>query len=129
VGYQLETHFVSRMKWLGVLASADFVYNSFRWEESSNISQSMFKGNLSLVVHALQRERLGIQLTAGLNNYNAFSSSFNSFFSNNYFLLDAGLRMQVDNFLLGINYEYMPNQIKRQPGNILVVSAGYRIRF
>ncbi|MBC6994998.1 hypothetical protein QWY85_01095 [Neolewinella lacunae] len=129
LGYQLEARFSKRLRWLGVLTSVDYVYHTFRWEERSTVAQSMLKGNLSVAVHPLQGEKLELQLSAGLSNYNAISSSFNSFFSNNYFLLDAGVRLKTGNFLFGLNYEYMPKQITRQPGNILLTSFGYRVNF
>lgn len=128
LGYQLEADFTNRFDWLSILISADYVYHTFRWEETSNVSQSMLKGNLSLGVYPLKLENFSVQLTAGLSNYNAFDSSFNSFFSNNYFLLSSGLRIQRNNFLLDLGYEYMPNQITRQPGNILLVGVGYQVR-
>lgn len=128
LGYQLEADFTNRFEWLSILFSADYVYHTFRWEETSNVAQSMLKGNLSLGVYPLKLENFSVQLTAGLSNYNAFDSSFNSFFSNNYFLLSSGLRIQRNNFLLDLGYEYMPNQITRQPGNILLVGVGYQVR-
>ncbi len=129
LGYQLEASFTNRMKWLGVLVSADYVYHTFRWQEQTNVAQSMIKGNLSLGVYPVKRPDFSVQLTAGLSNYNAFESSFNSFFSNNYFLLSGGVRVQRNNFLLDLSYEHMPDQITRQPGNILLLGAGYRVRF
>jgi len=128
-GYQVEAKFTNRLRRLGMIFSMDYVYHSFRWEESSNIDQSMLKGNFSLAFSPIINEGFSVQLTTGLSNYNAFSSSFNSFFSNNYFLMSGGVRVRKRNFLLGISYEHMPNQIKRQPGNILLISAGYRIQF
>lgn len=128
LGYQLEADFTNRFDWLSVLFSADYVYHSFRWQETSNVAQSMLKGNLSLGFYPLKKEDFSVQLTAGLSNYNAFESSFSSFFSNNYFLLSSGLRVQRNNFLLDVSYEHMPNQISRQPGNILLVGVGYRVR-
>ena len=129
VGYQVEARFSNRLRRLGMIFSLDYVYHSFRWEETSNVGQSMLKGNFSAAYSPVLKEDFSVQLTAGLSNYNAFSSSFNSFFSNNYFLLSSGLRMKKGNYLLGLSYEHMPNQIKRQPGNILLVSAGYKINF
>ena len=128
-GYQVEARFTNKLRRLGMVFSLDYVYHSFRWEERSNIGQSMLKGNFSLGYSPVLTEDFSVQVTGGLSNYNAFSSSFNSFFSNNYFLLSSGLRVRKGNYLFGISYEHMPNQIKRQPGNILLVSAGYQIRF
>lgn len=128
LGYQLEAGFTNRLKWLGLAFSADYVYHSFRWEESSNISQSMLRGNISFGAYPIRKDGFSIQVTAGLSNYNAFDSSFNSFFSNNYFMLSSGVRVQRNNFLLDLGYEHMPNQITRQPGNILSLGIGYQIR-
>lgn len=128
-GYLVEARFTNQLRRLGMAFSLDYVYHSFRWEETSNIGQSMLKGNFSVGYSPVLKEDFSVQVTAGLSNYNAFSSSFNSFFSNNYFLLSSGMRVRKGNYLLGISYEHMPNQIKRQPGNILLVSAGYRIKF
>ncbi|MFT5998336.1 MAG: hypothetical protein ACI81P_000789 [Neolewinella sp.] len=128
LGYQMEAGFTNRLNWLGLAFSADYVYHAFRWEESSNIAQSMLKGNVSLGVYPLKKDNFSVMVTAGLSSYNAFDSSFSSFFSNNYFLLSSGVRIQRNNFLLDVGYEYMPNQIMEQPGNILLVGVGYQIR-
>jgi len=128
LGYQLEAGFTNRLDWLGLTFSADYVYHTFRWEESSNVAQSMLKGNIAIGVFPIRKDNFSVQVTAGLSNYNAFDSSFSSFFSNNYFLLSSGVRVQRNNFLLDVGYEYMPNQIMRQPGNILSVGLGYQIR-
>ncbi len=127
VGYQVSTRFQNRMQRLGVLASVDLVYHSFRWREASDISQSMIRGNLSLGYSILKSERFRIQVTGGLSNYNAVSSSFRSFFSNNYFLLNGGLNVRTGNLLLGLHYEHLPGQIPRRPANQLLASVGYRI--
>lgn len=128
LGYQMEAAFTNRLRWLGFTFSADYVYHTFRWDESSNIAQSMLKGNVSLGVYPIKKDDFSVQLTAGLSSYNAFNSSFNSFFSNNYFLLSGGARVQRNNFLLDVSYEHMPNPITRRPGNILAVGVGYQIR-
>lgn len=127
IGYQGEAAFTNRMKWFGVLLAAEYVYQSFRWEDQSNVQQSMFKSNLSVAVKPVQREFFEVQLTGGLSNYNATSSSFRSFFNNNYFLLSTGVRVRSHRYLFGLSYEKMPNSVKEQPGNILLLSAGYRI--
>lgn len=126
IGYQGEAAFTNKMQWLGVLTSVEYVYQSFRWEDRANVQQSMAKVNLSLAVKPVQRDNFSLQLTGGLSSYNATSSSFNSFFNNNYFLLSGGLRLRSHNYLFGISYERMPNHIREQPGNILLLSAGYR---
>lgn len=125
-GYQGEAAFTNKMRWLGILLSAEYAYQSFRWEDRANVQQSMVKSNLSLAFKPVQRGEFSVQLTGGLSSYNATSSSFSSFFSNNYFLLSSGLRVRSNNYLFGVSYEYMPNQIKEQPGNILQLSVGYR---
>lgn len=125
-GYQGEAAFTNKMRWLGILLSAEYAYQSFRWEDRANVQQSMVKTNLSLAVKPIQRGEFSLQLTGGLSSYNATSSSFNSFFSNNYFLLSSGLRVRSNNYLFGVSYEHMPNQIKEQPGNILQLSVGYK---
>jgi hypothetical protein len=127
-GYQLEAGFTNRLDWLGLTISADYVYHTFRWEEASNIAQSMFKGNISLGVYPIRKDDFSVQVTAGLSSYNAFDSSFSSFFSNNYFLLSSNVRIQRNNFLLDLGYEYMPNQNQKQPGNILLIGLGYQFR-
>lgn len=128
-GYQAEANFAGRLEWLGVLLSTDFVYHTFRWQETTNVSQSMFKGNLSLAGYPINREDFSLQLTVGLSNYNAFSTSFNSFFANNYFLLDAGVRARIEDYTLSINYERMPDIFTPRPANILIFSVGYRLPF
>lgn len=128
LGYQLEAGFTNRLSWLGFAFSADYVYHTFRWDESSNIAQSMLKGNVSLGVYPIKTDDFSVQLTAGLSSYNSFNSSFNSFFSNNYFLLSSGVRVQRNNFLLDVSYEHMPNPITIRPGNILAVAIGYQVR-
>jgi hypothetical protein len=128
VGYQLEAGFTNRLDWLGLTFSADYVYHTFRWEEASNVAQSMLKGNISLGLYPVRKDNFSVQVIAGLSSYNAFDSSFNSFFSNNYFLLSSGVRVQKNSFLLDLGYEYMPNQITKQPGNILMVGVGYQVR-
>ncbi len=125
-GYQGEAAFSNKLKWLGVLFSTEYVYQSFRWEDRANVQQSMVKLNLSVALKPYEREDFSLQLTGGLSSYNATSSSFRSFFSNNYFLLSSGLRVRSNNYLFGVSYEYMPNQIKEQPGNILQLSVGYK---
>lgn len=129
LGYQLEADFTNRFDLLGIIFSTDYVYHSFRWEETSNVAQSMLKGNLSLAFYPVKKENFSVQLTAGLSNYNAFESSFSSFFSNNYFLFSNGLRLQRNNFLFELSYEQMPNHITRQPGNVLLAGVGYRLRW
>lgn len=126
LGYQGEAYFTNKMRWFGVLLGAEYVYQSFRWEDRANVQQSMVKTNLSMSFKPVQREHFSLQLTGGLSSYNATSSSFASFFSNNYFLLSTGLRVRSHRYLFGVSYEHMPNQIKEQPGNILLLSAGYR---
>ncbi|MFT7121941.1 MAG: hypothetical protein ACJAZ9_002129 [Neolewinella sp.] len=127
IGYQGEASFTNRMRWMGVLLSAEYVYQSFRWEDLSNVQQSMVKTNLSLAFKPYQRNDFSVQITGGLSSYNATSSSFQSFFANNYFLLSTGVRVRSHRYLFAVNYENMPNQIKEQPGNILQLSVGYRI--
>ncbi|MTB51942.1 hypothetical protein [Lewinella sp. W8] len=129
LGYQAEANFDGTLDWLGVLFSADFVYHTFLWQETSNVSQSMFKGNLSLAFYPINREDFSLQLTGGMSNYNAFSTSFNSFFANNYFLLDAGVRARIEDYTLAINYERMPNPFTPRPANILLFTVGYRLPF
>jgi hypothetical protein len=128
-GYQAEANFAGKLEWLGVLFSTDYVYHTFLWQETSNVSQSMFKGNLSLAFYPINREEFSLQLTGGMSNYNAFSTSFNSFFANNYFLLDVGLRARVEEYTFAINYERMPNPFTPRPSNILMFSMGYRLPF
>ena len=127
IGYQGEASFTNSMRWLGVLLSAEYVYQSFRWEDRANVQQSMIKSNLSLAFKPVQTEFFQVQLTGGLSSYNATSSSFASFFNNNYFLLSTGLRVRSHRYLFGLSYEKMPNAIREQPGNILLLSAGYRV--
>ncbi|THH41128.1 hypothetical protein [Neolewinella litorea] len=127
LGYLAMARFNERFRRLAVLASLDFVYHSFRWEMISDVSQSMVRGNFSLGYTVSGGEKLGLQLTAGLSNYNAISSGFRSFFSNNYFLLNGGANLHSGNFLLGVHYEYLPGQISRRPGNQLVTTLGYRV--
>jgi hypothetical protein len=129
VSYEIEAAATQRMKWFGMLFSAGYVYNTFRWEEQFNVAQSMFKGNVSLAFAPIHTEDFSVQLTTGMSNYNAFDSSFNSFFSNNYFLLSTGLRVRHKNISAHLTYEHMPNQIKEQPGNILVMGIGYKLPF
>ncbi|TXF90558.1 hypothetical protein FUA23_05525 [Neolewinella aurantiaca] len=129
ISYEIEAAASQRMKWFGMLFSLGYVYNSFRWEEQFNVAQSMVKGNVSLAFSPVHKEDFTVQLTAGLSNYNAFDSSFNSFFSNNYFLLSTGLRVRHKNVVAHLSYEHTPNQIKEQPGNILVMGLGYKLPF
>lgn len=129
VSYEIEAAATQRMKWFGMLFSAGYVYHSFRWEEQFNVAQSMIKGNISLALAPVHQENFTVQLTGGLSNYNAFDSSFNSFFSNNYFLLSTGLRVRHNNISAHLNYEHMPNQVKEQPGNILAMGIGYTLPF
>ena len=129
ISYEIEAAATQRMKWFGMLFSAGYVYNTFRWEEQFNVAQSMIKGNVSLAFAPIHKENFTVQLTSGLSNYNAFDSSFNSFFSNNYFLLSTGLRVRHKNISAHLNYEHMPNQLKEQPGNILVMGLGYKLPF
>lgn len=126
LGYQGEAAFTNKLRWLGVLFSGEYAYQTFRWEDETNIQQSMVKLNLSLALKPYERENFSLQLTSGLSSYNATSSSFSSFFSNNYFLLSSGVRVRSNNYLFGVSYEYTPNQIKAQPGNILQLSFGYK---
>lgn len=127
IGYQGEASFTNQMRWLGVLLSAEYVYQSFRWQEQTNVQQSMIKSNLSMVFKPVQREFFELQVTGGLSSYNATSSSFRSFFNNNYFLLSSGLRVRSHRYLFGLTYEKMPNPINERPGNIMVLSAGYQL--
>lgn len=127
IGYQGEAGFTNQMRWLGVLLSAEYVYQSFRWEDRTNVQQSMVKSNLSMVFKPVQREFFEIQLTGGLSSYNATSSSFRSFFNNNYFLLSTGIRMRSHRYLFGLAYEKMPNPIRERPGNMMIFSAGYQL--
>lgn len=127
--YEIEAAATQRLKWFGMIFSAGYVYNTFRWEEQFNVAQSMLKGNVSLAFSPIHKENFTVQLTGGLSNYNAFDSSFNSFFSNNYFLLSSGLRVRHKNVSAHLTYEHMPNQIKEQPGNILVMGLGYKLPF
>ncbi|MEL7163237.1 MAG: hypothetical protein AAFN92_20940, partial [Bacteroidota bacterium] len=129
IGYQAEARFNNRFARLGVVASLDYVYHTFRWEEQSNVEQSMLKGNISLCLTPYYTDDFRVQVTGGLSNYNAISSSFNSFFSNNYFLPSVGVRLTKNNFLFSVDYEHMPFAITQQPGDILLVSGGYRIVF
>lgn len=129
VNYEVEAAATNRMKWFGMIFSAGYVYNTFRWEEQFNVAQSMVKGNISLAFAPVQTDDFSVQLTAGLSSYNAFDSSFNSFFSNNYFLLSSGLRLRHKNISAHLTYEHMPDQIMRQPGNILIAGVGYRLPF
>lgn len=127
IGYQFETRFTGWVDWLGVQIAADYVYQSFRWQETDLISQDMFRGNISFGVYPVSRPDFSVQLSAGLSNYNAFQSSFNSFFSNNYFLPSTSLRVQRNRWLLTVAYEFMPNPIIRQPGAILRIGVGWRL--
>ncbi|MEO0733014.1 MAG: hypothetical protein AAFZ52_09275, partial [Bacteroidota bacterium] len=129
VGYQAEARFNNRFSRFGILASVDYVYHSFRWQDQSNVEQSMLKGNISFSLTPYMTDNFRVQIVGGLSNYNALSSSFNSFFSNNYFLPSAGVRLTKNNFLFSVDYEHMPLPISEQPGDILLVSGGYRILF
>ncbi len=127
-GYQAVTRFTERYEWLSVMASAHYIYHSFRWQEQSDISQSMIRGNISLGFFPLLRKNYSLQLTGGLSNYNAFSSSFRSFFSNNYFMINGGVNLLYRDWLVGVNYETLPGQISRRPGNQLLATVGYRFK-
>lgn len=129
INYEIEAAATQRLKWFGMIFSVGYVYNSFRYEEQFNVAQSMFKGNFSMAFAPIHRENFSVQLTAGLSNYNAFDSSFNSFFSNNYFMLSSGLRVRHKNVSAHLTYEHMPNQIEEQPGDILVMGVGYVFPF
>ena len=129
INYEIEAAATQRLKWFGMIFSAGYVYNSFRWQEQFNVGQSMIKGNVSFAFAPVQQEKFSVQLLAGMSNYNAFDSSFNSFFSNNYFLISSGLRVRHKNVSALLSYEHMPNQIIEQPGNILVVGLGYKLPF
>lgn len=129
INYEIEAAATQRLKWFGMIFSAGYVYNTFRWEEQFNVAQSMFKGNISLAFAPVHKEDFTVQLTTGLSNYNAFDSSFNSFFSNNYFMLSSGLRVRHKNISAHLTYEHTPNQIKEQPSNILVMGVGYKLPF
>ena len=126
VGYEIEAAVTRRYQWFSVLASVEYAYQTFRFEDQSLISQSMVKGNLSLAASLLQRKNFGVQLTAGLSNYNALQSSLNSFFSNNYFLPGVGVRLRHDGALLRLSYERTPNRTDSHPTRILIVGAGYQ---
>ncbi|MCP9237281.1 hypothetical protein [Lewinella sp. JB7] len=128
-GYTAMARFTERFERLAVLASLQFMYHSFRWEMSTDAAQSMLRGNFSLGYSVVHRDSWQLQLTGGLSNYNALSSSFRSFFSNNYFLLSAGANLHGKNLVFGLHYEHLPGQIPRRPGNQLVTSLGYRVRF
>ncbi len=129
INYEIEAAATQRLKWFGMIFSAGYVYNTFRWEEQFNVAQSMIKGNISFAFAPVHKENFSVQLTAGMSNYNAFDSSFNSFFSNNYFLISSGLRVRHNNISAHLTYEHMPNQIIEQPGNILVMGVGYKLPF
>lgn len=129
ISYEIEAAATQRLKWFGMLFSVGYVYNAFRWEEQFNVAQSMVKGNASFAFAPIHKEDFSVQLTCGLSSYNAFDSSFNSFFSNNYFLLSTGLRVRHKNISAHLNYEHMPNQILEQPGNILIMGIGYKLPF
>ncbi|WP_116127459.1 hypothetical protein [Lewinella sp. IMCC34183] len=129
LGYQASTHFVDRFRWLSILASVDYIYQSFRWQEASDVQQTMLRGNLSVGFIPLDIPGVRLQVTGGLSNYNALTSSFRSFFSNNYFLLNGGLTVDHGNFRLSLQYEHLPGQIQRRPGSQLLTSLGYRLRW
>ncbi len=129
LNYEVEAAATQRLKWFGMIFSVGYLYNTFRWEEQFNVAQSMLRGNVAFAFAPIHKEDFSVQLTGGMSNYNAFDSSFNSFFSNNYFLLSSGLRVRHKNISAHLNYEHMPNQVKEQPGNILVLGVGYKLPF
>ena len=127
LGYQAVARFTGRYRHLAVLASAQYLYQSFRWREQSDIGQSMVRGNFSLGVTPLRREAFTLQASGGLSNYHAVSSGFRSFFSNHYFMLNGGLTAYAGAWSVGVHYEFMPHQITRRPGNQLLATLGYRV--
>ena len=126
LGYQAVGRFRNRYRRLAVIAGLQYLYRSFRWQQATEISQGLVRGNLSLGFTALSQPRFSLTLTGGLSSYNAVSSGFRSFFSNNYFLLNGGIHLGSGPWLIGLHYEHLPHQISRRPANQLVTTLGYR---
>lgn len=127
LGYQAIGRFRNRYRRLAVLAGAQYLYRSFRWQQTTEISQGMVRGNLSLGFTAVERPKFMLMLSGGLSNYNAVTSGLRSFFSNNYFLLNGGVQLGTGNWRIGLHYEHLPHQISRRPANQLLTTVGYRI--
>lgn len=129
IGYEGVATFNGFFRRVAVIAGAQYVHHSFRWRERSTISQSMVRANLSLGYAPLLLPDLRVTVVGGLTSYNSLSSSFNSFFSNNYFMLNGGLRLHHRDFMLGLHYEHLPGQIDRRPKDMVMISLGYRLPF
>ncbi|MGB3798724.1 MAG: hypothetical protein WA952_02855 [Lewinella sp.] len=127
IGYQAAARFTERLDRLSVMASVHYLYHSFRWREQSDVSQSILRGNFSIGYTPILRKQYALRLTGGLSNYHAVSSSFRSFFSNNYFLLNAGVSVLRERWVFGLHYEHFPGQIPRRPASQLLATVGYRI--
>ena len=127
LGYQAIGRFRNRYRRLAILAGVQYVYRSFRWQQATEISQGLVRGNLSLGLTALDYPNLTLTLVGGLSNYNAVSSGFRSFFSNNYFLLNGGIQLGSGSWRMGLHYEHLPHQISRRPANQLLITLGYRL--
>ena len=126
VGYRAEFRLTERFERFSAMVSAHYVYHSFSWQEQRGISQSLVRGNFSLGYTLVRRSDYAVQVTGGLSNYHAVSSSFRSFFSNNYFLLNGGLQLVRAPYVVALHYEHLPGQIPRRPANQLLATVGYR---
>ena len=126
IGYRAAVRFTERFERFSVMASAHYLYHSFSWREERNISQSLVRGNFSLGYTVVRRDNYAVQVTGGLSNYHAVSSSFRSFFSNNYCLLNGGIQLVRAPYVAALHYEHFPGQISRRPANQLLATVGYR---
>lgn len=126
-GYQLGTRFTDRFRRLSLLGAVDIVYHTYEYQNDISTSQTMLKGNFSLAYAPVLRDNFRLQVVGGLSNYNAVASNLRSFFNNNYFMLNGGLRATAGNWVLGVGYEHLPNQNYRRPGSLLALEVGYRL--
>ena len=129
VGYRIEARVQDKLRWLSVLGNVDYVYQTFRFRERQILAQSMVKVGVAFAAAPVQRERFGLQAFGGLTSYNAFDSSFRSFFNNNYFLLTGGLRTRINALRFELSYEHMPNVQAFRPSNILLLGVEYDLSF
>ena len=126
-GYQVGTVFSDRFRRLSLLGSVDIIYHTYQYQGDVATSQTMLKGNLSVAYAPVLRDKFRLQVVGGLCNYNAVASNLRSFFNNNYFMLNGGLRATSGNWVGGVSYEHLPNQNHRRPGSLLAIELGYRL--
>ncbi len=127
LGYRAEANILERFRRISVAGEADLVYHTFLFRDRGRASQTMARGRFSLGYAAVHRPDFSLQLAGGLSTYGAVSSSFRSFFANNYALLYGGLQLKYRDARAVLAYEHFPNPRAERPANMLLLTFGYRL--